>query len=230
MGNVNWIQILFIVLVFGGGAIQWVMRKLAEQRAVRQAKLERERAELERLRTGRVDEPAAEAAPTKPDLDTIAARRQRQLEELRRRQQAARRPAPATPRQTPAGGSPATRQRPGQSVPTARQRPLPSAGPAPIEAGEIDSGTTEHHSTIKAPRQTRSPEFKGRADGFAAGEHDPQKVSELAARFEQQARKKPKGPAVIISDDVPRSAAEWRKAIIASEILAKPLSERPSES
>ncbi|HEX8878033.1 MAG TPA: hypothetical protein VF777_14890 [Phycisphaerales bacterium] len=76
----NNMQLVVILLVVGGSMLQWIFKTLAEQRAVRRARLEMQQRELEALRTGR--EPA-------PPMGVPAEfSREAELEELRRRAQA----------------------------------------------------------------------------------------------------------------------------------------------
>ncbi len=73
-------QIIVVLLIFGGSALQWLLKTIAEQKAARQRQLEIEQRELESLRTGR--EPA-------PPMGVPAEfSREAELAELRRRAQA----------------------------------------------------------------------------------------------------------------------------------------------
>src|SRR5689334_10224973 len=89
---------LIILLVVSASVIQWVYRKVQEQAAIKRAKGERQRRVTESLRTGRpMPAEAPAVAPSAPQpqplshtdarrrLQELAERRQRQLEELRRR-------------------------------------------------------------------------------------------------------------------------------------------------
>ncbi len=238
MGNNNWMQILFIVLVFGGGAIQWVWRKLGEQRAIRQAKAEVERSQTERLRTGRTTAaPQAQAKTASVDLESIAARRQRQLEELRRRQQAAKRPtgaAPPRPQPRPTQASP-SQARP-QSRPGIQAPKVPVQRPHPGQQ-QAEAVRTKAKSSIDVSDIDGLPEkqFKELATTLERhqGEHE---LSEFAERFHKERREDTaeagrvaSARALAFKSDVPLTRAEWRRAIIASEILAKPVSLRPPE-
>jgi hypothetical protein len=73
-------QVIVVLLIFGGSALQWLLKTIAEQRAARQRKLEIDQRELESLRTGR------EAAP--PMGVPAEFSREAELAELRRRAQA----------------------------------------------------------------------------------------------------------------------------------------------
>jgi len=221
--NNNWMQLIFVILVFGGGALQWVLRKLGEQAAQRKAQQGVARQRTEVLRTGRAStQSATSTAQAQPDvdLDSIAARRQRQLEELRRRQQAARRPTNTPPargrgrgrarRAGGAGGGGAGRRRGG------------AAG-----AGGASGKQTTLHALEHA---TTRPQ---KAHSHSADTGSEVLSDKLARESRQEAAKKEAKRKVEHASSahglVPRTAKEWRRAIIASEILAKPLSERSAE-
>ena len=251
MNNPNWLQILFIVLVFGGGAIQWVFRKLAEQRAIQQARSQAEREEMERLRTGRIEAPEQAAPETSVDLDAIAARRQSQLEELRRRQQASRRPTGApVPGQSGANSGPAGRPtgRP-MGKPTGRPTGRPVAGPFIFTPPEESSTNRRDRASVSEAQHAReaarasSKRTSALERGDAAAlepsaleQHDADHdLSEFAERVrrEEADRKAAKQLRMdrrrtTIQGLVPSTPQQWRQAIIASEILAKPISQRPA--
>lgn len=129
-----WIQLLLIVVVFGGSAITALVRKLAEKAEQKKRQDALARARDESLRTGRAPEGTTEATPA----DTLAARRQAQLEELRRQQQERLRQAreraqqqrQAQQRQRQAG-QPQVRTTPTQP----QQRPVPNRPVPPAPRG-----------------------------------------------------------------------------------------------
>lgn len=73
-------QIIVVLLIFGGSALQWLLKTIAEQKAARQRQLEIEQRELELLRTGR--------EPAPPMGVPVEFSREAELAELRRRAQA----------------------------------------------------------------------------------------------------------------------------------------------
>lgn len=81
-------QFWIFLLVFGFGAVSWLIRQIQEQSRIRQAKERAKRQYEEQLRTGRTPESAPPPArePRLPRPDDLVARRQAQLNELRRRQ------------------------------------------------------------------------------------------------------------------------------------------------
>ena len=199
--NINWIQVIFFLLIFGGGALQWAYRQFKEQRAKRQIILERERRAAEMLRTGRVEATASTQATSGPtNLEIVAARRQQQLEELRRRQQAARRGnAPGTP---PARPMPSAGQQAGsRSQPRPQPRPIPgtaTGGRAPTVAQPTQRPSEQvpmgHRPGTLEPRTNRSETSAGapRQEQYASGQtgrpYATNQKEQQAARRQQTAR------------------------------------------
>ncbi len=121
----NWIQLVFLVLVFGASGLGWLFRILKEKHKQKQLQDQRRRLENEALRTGRpvrlddetlagttrVETTGAPPPPPLPQgpqdvkrrLQELAQRRRAELEELRRRAQAgtAQPSAPPAPRPVP---------------------------------------------------------------------------------------------------------------------------------
>ncbi len=145
--------ILFVAFSVGG----WILKRVNEHKARRKLIIERERRELERLRTGGRDDadttlsgrPAptiatmssdgSPAQPTSRSLEDIAARRQARLEELRRRRAAelagasARVPS-SVPTPAPTSAPPTRTPSIPPPVPTQTQiqRPVPTHAPRPV--------------------------------------------------------------------------------------------------
>lgn len=114
----NNLQFWVFVVVFAFSGMSWVVRKLQEQAAIKAAKDREARRREEILRTGR--DPAAGEGASEGSLDDaqarlreLAQRRQEQLRELRKREQAgggetaAARPAVPQPAQAPQAPRPA---------------------------------------------------------------------------------------------------------------------------
>lgn len=101
------LHLLILLLFFGFSAVSWVIGKLREQAAIKKARDEMKRARDEQLRTGRAPEPVAGGQPPPArtselnELRELAAKRQRQLEQMREMQQQGLR-AQRTAAQTPA--------------------------------------------------------------------------------------------------------------------------------
>lgn len=133
----NNVQLIVVLLLMSFSALGFVFRKLMEYRQKRQHHQNVRLAEIERLRTGRAVEPASEHAapppmtPQQARAAEIAARRQAQLEELRRRRQGKGAPFPVA--QTPVTRIPGTS---GPTVPGTRPptRPMTSASAEALAA------------------------------------------------------------------------------------------------
>ncbi|RMH27319.1 MAG: hypothetical protein D6693_05575 [Planctomycetota bacterium] len=207
MNNFNWI---FWIIV-GATALQWVYGKVQEQTELNKAKKSREQARQASLRTG----PATSPTPTQRrgpgraitlTQAELQARRQAQLKALRERQ--ARAAGPAQPRATHAPRPTTTRP-----VPPRRAQPAPQPLRTPVASRTTDT----------APLRRRRPEEAQRAArkrASSAGTRPSQRPSERspeAAPFAQA------GPTASLA---PRSRADWRRAIVAAEILAPPVSMR----
>src|SRR5262245_7747828 len=114
MGNLNWPHLLFLLIVIGFSFISWVFKQLQQQNEARRREASRQRQGQGSRRTGRdiseVPDPAVTAA------QDAAARRQAQLQELRRRREQA---LQARPGGGGAGSStPATLSRPASTAST----------------------------------------------------------------------------------------------------------------
>lgn len=207
MRNIPIHLIIFIILL-AFSAISWVYRQLKAQQAVKRIKDIEEQRQLEVLRTGR--DPAAELQEDTGETQRqreLAARREAQLTELRRRAQERARqqshePAPPTaPTSLP-------QHIPGSTGPTVSSSPPPSTVRIP-------------------PRQTSRVQSQS------------QPLPAVRAKAKQSAAKVPihatlhdepvivKAPPVaVVQINFPRTPEEWRRAIIASEIMSQPLSIR----
>ena len=91
MGN-NWINLLIILLAFGGPALSWIVQQLREKAEQKRMRLELQRRRDEELRTGRsagdedLPKLQSKAEDRASELQRLAERRQQQLRELRARQ------------------------------------------------------------------------------------------------------------------------------------------------
>jgi hypothetical protein len=234
-GSTNWVRLIGFLIVVGFSVLSWVLRKLQEQAAKRKVQEQIERRELELLRTGRAttEAPQAQAAASGPPSQSEVDRR---IEELRRRREAmARRRVEeggrtATPPISPTPPAP-PQDRPmvfaGTSGPFVPPRPRPVVlvpPPVPQQA----------RTTPSRPRRDARPDEAQRAKPTARASGRGNLASTLekrdAARADQIAQTAPPAPAPAprSADAVPRSAAEWRRALISREVLAPPLGLRSS--
>lgn len=150
--NTQWIRLIVIVALLSISVISWAAKKLAEQRQIKQAREARERLAEQVLRTGRTEDgvavstvstsPAAAApnqvaghADARRRLQELAERRQRQLEELRRKQGQ--------------GGQ-------GQSTVTSESSPVPTIERAPASR-TTEMGPNAQPMAPAKPRQAPPP-------------------------------------------------------------------------
>ena len=222
----NWLQILFPLLVVLLPVLQGLFRYLKEQAAKQQAEQARKRREQEMLRTGRTEEPdddeaeqarirAEMEAERRRSLEEIAEQRRKRMEEIqKRREQAAerRRTAP-TPTST---GT--------QAPPQPARSPAPSPAPVPVPTPQPTVGVPP----VAAPPPTRRPDSV--VDAQSGEEITRLHASIIAERKRARAaaasapRTSPKKTGPSLSDP-----DALRQAIIASEILGKPVSLREEE-
>lgn len=208
----QWMQVLAVVIVLGMSGLSALFRKLQEKAAQKRAQEERERRESERLRTGRTA-----AAPVPSPQDLQAERRRAQLEELRRRAaERARRQAP----QPTARTDRVVIQVPGSSGPIVVSRapklPVPARVPVPQRS--------RPQKTARAGERARPAQSAKRRP---RPEPVPEPIEEAPARGLAQ----PTRPIELLTppsvhDAVPRTAADWRRAMIMSEIFGHPVSMR----
>lgn len=227
----NWIQILIPVAVILGPLLGQLIKKLNEQAELKKIELERERVRDELLRTGRSPDgvvvqaterarlPAPKPAPqggaaARTNLEEIARRRQAQLEELRRRQQAARvqptvRPQPTVRAPAPPAGAPA--RSPIQAAPPTRR-----AQPAPRQQAR------PARPKGKQPIRTIRP--AGGAGPAPSGYSGPSTT--LAQLGTLTNTSSVPAPARQPAMRLPGSVSEWRRAIVLAEVLGPPVSLR----
>lgn len=239
----SWLQILIPVLFVLGPVLGQIIKKINEQAELRRIEMERQRIRDEMLRTGRAPAEAQSrestrsaprptpqgGAAARTNLEEIAKRRQAQLEELRRRQQAAR--AQASARPTPARPVPPTAPgRPGpQAHPTPQPRPTagptPQARPQPVRRpappAQRRPAPTRSAPTPRRPSRSRTPEVvppaairkRQRRLGEVGGLGSIEVVAPPTAATPTPVR-------------IPRTTDAWRRAIVLSELLAPPVSLR----
>lgn len=244
-----------LIVVFasmGLSALQWILRKLGEQRQLNEARRREAAKQYEALRTGRATAPPSPTDQGAPLPRPATARdelrrrmeilaRQKQLEELRRRQQAAGR-AP-TPPQIPQR----TARQPGQTVarfpgagPTS-SGPIvapPPRAPRPKGAKQQIRRTAQQRKQAGAPAKasvpdgvstprkgdvTRSlPVTLGQGDEYetAVRHVHPDREPDAAVRpATAPGAKGQPGPG-----EHPKSSAEqWRRTVALLEALAPPL-------
>jgi hypothetical protein len=223
--NPHLVQLVIALIVVGGGFIRWAATKLKEQAEQKRRADEVERRKLEVLRTGRDPGVLAEAAttPAQRQRDEAAARqqqdaarRQAQIEEFRRRQaeRARQRMAQAeAPRTAPA--------RPAAQVPP---RPLPPIVTIPGSTGPtVPQRAPAPRPAPKSPQPRTRPAAPPPAPTRAA--QAPVRAATPAPNPAPAPAPSPAAEALAVANP-PRTAAEWRRAIVINEILSAPLADR----
>lgn len=253
MNTGTWLNLLVLFLAFGVPVLGAIWKKVEEQRAKRRALMERERRQLEMIRTGR--DPAAEAAQARQAQlsasEQRAADRQAQLAELRRRQQERLRQA-AQRRSGQTQTTSTTAPTAGRATRT--QTPVPTAGGGAAEAARRRAQMAQERARQQA--QQRSQQQSQRQ--AATDEARRREMIERARRQVEQRRQQeqadidrqregtlPDTPLEPIPGTggggfsltaMPRGQGgtrfgrltrkDWRRAIVMNEILSPPKSLR----
>jgi hypothetical protein len=244
----NYIRLIGFLIIVGFSVLSWVLRKVQEQAAKKKAQEAIERRELELLRTGRPESGvmtarvATTSAPPAPAGPPAQSEVDRRIEELRRRREAmARRRAEEGSRtvtQTSASAPP--------TAPSPRPAPPPdrptvfvpggSEGPIFVPRQRTDASTSARPATPaprpavarakrdqrpEEPKRPAKPASRNGGRGHLADTLERRDASQAARNAETA----PAPPPLVIrsSDAIPRSPAEWRRALIAREVLAPPL-------
>lgn len=210
----NWLHLIVLVIVVGASVISWIYRQLKEQSEKKRARDQMEARQREMLRTGR--DPVQEGgASTEEELRRreLAARREAQLAELRRR---------AMARQQGSGAR-------GSTAPTARVEgpPVEEARPEPARTAPtmtpVEIRPAERRPTMRPvqakPVQRPAKQAKARTARPYVPEPEPE--THRLVMDEPVARRP-----VVVVPGVPQSPEEWRRAIIANEILSPALTLR----
>lgn len=233
-------QILFLLVVVGFSFLQWLFKHLAAQAEKRRVQQAQQRADLDLLRTGRAADASEQSSPIDSD-----ARRREELAELRRRAQARREPESGTSEQ---------QGRPTGATPLEILLGLPpgTTSGGTVSPKSTRSSGTPRPSTLTAPTKSRQQKDRAdreakrrkqeqarlRAEQAAASIRRQQEIADLQARTAAQtsavnqrllrdAKPVTAGHATLGTVGVvPRSPAEWRRAIAMNEVLSKPVSLR----
>lgn len=243
-------QLIGFVLVVGLSALSWLFQKVAEQREKKRRVDLAEKRTLETLRTGR--EPTEGEVP--PSVTSrqqeLAAKRQAQLEELRRRQQERARqqtqprpsatvelPRPRAPQPAPGPTRPPRAQPPivfipgssGPIVVTPRKpaRPGPQARtPARPPAQQVPrAGKRPAAAPRQRPSQRIAPaQPQERPAASASTSHGL--LSDINTQAPTAPVDLPTGQNMERGENIPRTPGEWRRALVMREVLSKPLALR----
>ncbi len=236
----SWFNLVIILVAIGGPVLGRVLQEVDKKRKARQKQKDAEARELESLRTGRVStevragaispprastqprrtqsartQPTSPTSPTTPAarnatqrMQELAKKRQEQLNELRRRQQAARQRAAGKP-PTPAG-QPASRQRTTQ--------PRPTAAPA-----QKHTPLAQKSSGLRPRNQSPSHKSTPRESSI----HELS-VSDRVLHPTTEPAHVPAKPVKLLGK--PMTPADWRRFIVARELLDPPLALRQNQS
>jgi hypothetical protein len=235
-GGGQWMQLIGFILVVGLSALSWMFQKIAEQRQKKKAQDVAERRKLESLRTGRSEE--APAAPTASRQQDLAAKRQAQLEELRRRaadraRQHGQQPGPVVtgapmPRPVPAKiqrSAPIT-YIPGSSGPIVVTPRRPDRAPQrSVPAPSRKASRRQQQQPRQAPagprpqQQQQQPSVSGdTSHGLLTDINTPSAPSQTTS-LQPSAHKD-------ANSLIPSGIDEWRRALVTREVLAPPLAIR----
>jgi hypothetical protein len=230
MGNINWSQIIPVLLVVGLSAMSWIFNQLQKQAQKKAQEDRRRKYEEDMLRQGKpIDQtPGAEVIEAR---DSREALRRAQLEELRRRargksgDRAARQgPIILIPGSTgPIVIQPGARPRPqgpARGTPVARPPTLPSAKPniTPQQRAELKRRQAQQRAAEATRKQPKpKPKVTPAPPPEPVHRTVPDVLSEVTAER--------------ASDLVPLvgtglNAMDWRRAIVARELLSPPLALR----
>lgn len=153
-------------------AASWIIQRLREQQAIKQARDAAQRRKMEELRTGRATEEQAPERPNERDrMQDLAARRQAQLRELRMRQAQQGTPPtipvptnrPPVVLRSPTGGPPALPKQPAPGpilIPTPKRQPKQQQRPQrqqPIATPTQQQPQRQQQRAPVAPRPRQMP-------------------------------------------------------------------------
>jgi len=233
--NGSLIQILIILLAIGGPVLGRALQAIDKKQKARQRQKDQEARELEALRTGRnttevqsrapratrqartgnaartistdAAAPTATARNATQRMQELARKRQQQLEELRRRQRAAQQQAAGQTAQS------------GQALPPTANRPQagqpvrPKAKPARRPRPQVQAAQTRPLSQTKPPTNTLGPSS---IHELAIDQHVLHPATE--------APRAAAAPVKLLGKRM--SAEDWRRFIVARELLEPPLALR----
>lgn len=208
------IQLLLAAIVVLGPVLNWLYHTLKKQKARRDAELQRERRELEQLRTGR---PVAEPAIPPEELRRqreVNTRREAELAELRRRMAG----------QTPTEGI--LIQIPGTSGPIVVQR-VPRQAPAPAGSGPQRQGRPQRSKRSGKPARS-APAAAPKAAPARRALQPAVEAEETRRLTTDSTADTPAAPESWMGTEN-WTPADWRRAVLIREVLGTPLGLRAPE-
>lgn len=236
-------QFIIILIAFGLSFLSWLFKQLRERYAVKQARMMEERRREEALRTGRRADPRQAAADPGVQIqqETVAQRQAAERARREREQQAQRRGAPGRTMLGPAFPNPSV------PIPRAPMRPATPVRRTPAQPPVVLGPGAQRRPAPQPPRQQatrpprvrpaqRPPEPRQTATLSPVGRlivEGQSTVTRLVEETSPQFASQPsvRRPAVrsLFADRQP-SAAEWRRALLVSEVLAAPVSLRDEQA
>ncbi|MEL6498941.1 MAG: hypothetical protein AAF937_10595 [Planctomycetota bacterium] len=214
--NLNWLIYVFVLVI---PVVSSVGKWLQQQAAKKQAEAEKRRRADAQLRTGRAEPDqtagstgtaSASASAREEPPENFAERRRRQIEELKRRQEAAERQRDAAQRTASTG-----------TVPAPTPTPVPPRGPA---------RTARRPARQDTRRQTSAPVPPAPTADLRIEQPSPE-IENLAARFEREANASRAQAHPAQASDFEFTGGRLdretlRKAVVLAEILAPPVGMR----
>ena len=250
------LQILVLLLAFGGPLLGWIVKKVKEQAELKAARDRQRNMERESLRSTEVvqrESPSSEriqAQERQREMRDLAMRRQAQLQELRQRQMEVARQRQSRDAQRPSDdddiaaltgipgtASPQARRTPSQTpnvpgggVPSGGQGPVPLApGTRRVPAQGLRTPPVVAPTQRRRPQDTpKQPSAKVAPQCAQAEARSRTEVPKVAPLPGAPKVKKGLGVRSMLFDDhnTPRSKDDLRRAYALQEIFAKPVSMR----
>lgn len=225
-------QFILILIMFGLSFLSWLFKRMRERYVIKQARMLEERRREEALRTGRHADHSA------PQHDTIAQRQAAEQARRAREQAAAQRRiqtgrvalGPASPGSRPAQGPsapfPRAPMRPAAASPPAR-RPAPS--PRPLQPKpQRQRPAPRAPERAAAPRQAATLSPLGKV--ILENERSTQRLVMESAPAPPSVQSHGTYVGLRGTLATKPTTAEWKRAIMLSEILGPPVSQREDES
>jgi hypothetical protein len=226
----------FLLAVFGMSMLSWVIGKLREQAKIKAAKDAARRRYEESLRTGRVADEPAKPTAVAPRNQDLAERRQAQLRELRKQQEAGRGGTTVVARPAPAGGG-AGPGMPGRVVIQRGGAPPGRPSTAKPQAGLREGAATSiemEDPRVALARKRAAEQAERERAALAAERAEEEAVRAEQARYASQ--QTARAAAASRGADSPRrragalagalAGADLRRAVVLTEVLGKPVAMR----
>lgn len=253
--NGGWINILFILVVIGAPVLKQIIDAIQRKKEARLIEQERDRRQIDALRTGTTASSAAKESPRAAQYQqsgqVSAANRLQEIQEKRRaaleraRQQARSGMDPAasasTRPTTPSSvvrSSPAPRTRSIQTAPMPSQSAPRPGSPGPLIGGRAPLPSRQPSRTaqpqqrqqrvapVAKPLGTLLSQTTRRKRAAHARQGDHSSVHRLVADAEEGAKIEQTHAAVSPGELSKMSVSDWRKAMVLQELMGPPIALR----